>query len=447
MFPVATCNANCFLCDLGEKENQSLVRPLRHCIPYLRRIGSVQDPWSAQFGLKARYKAAEGSLSANMDWFKRKNAGAAPPASTPKSASPPPHGSQAEASMAGAPAEPTPEQKLQMYEEERKESEAEYVRRLESLAQILFDKSEENEQLVSKLSQQEEDMKVLIDKMVSSEKELETYKENQVEYKRRLEVLTDCLEDLARENMKLAARGAPASRPDDYEEDRMPTLQEVQMGKTKSEVAAESAAKEVPIKPGSRTTTPSTPNSSREGRNSDASSSSHAPAPSATRDRPEPSRLESSASTPGFSNSNTSNSTKEKDNKAAAKDAPSVRRPSAGAGGLVLPSKSKSKPDVRDSTPSKKDEISTHGKSTTPPLHGNNSSSSTSRHRRAPSSESDSISTMGNDPKALMVVLKKYKGQADSLRRVRPFCCPPWRSLVTKTCFSCYVVHLDCLFY
>lgn len=374
-----------------------------------------------------------------MDWFKRKQGGAAPPPGAPKSPPPPTDTTQHEESAPTPTVTPTADDRLHSYEEEMKETVAEYTRKLESLAQILFDKSEENDQLVAKLSQQEEDMKVLIDKMVSSEKELETYKDNQGEYKRRLEVLTDCLEDLARENMKLAARGAPASRPDDYEEDRMPTLQEVQMQKTKSEVAAESAAKEVPIKPGMRSNPPasSSPTLVHTSKSKDTSSPS-------TRRRDTSSSgssIESSSSTPDISTSDSS------DNESSSKPKELHARRHASGGGLVLPSKSKSKPDVRDSHSPKREDGNSSTKPTTPPPSSSHSSHKHG-HKRVPSNENDTFANLSNDPKALMTVLKKYKGQADSLRRVRrPSIFLP--SYLPITCFSpfdsqdCYILTLS----
>lgn len=350
-----------------------------------------------------------------MDWFKRKQAANTPPPGAPKSPPPPSDVESTEVAAPVAPTAPTAEEIMQAHEEEMKETVAEYTRKLESLAQILFEKSEENDQLVAKFAQQEDDMKVLIDKMVSSEKELETYKDNQVEYKRRLEVLTDCLEDLARENMKLAARGAPASRPDDYEEDRMPTLREVQIGKTKSEMAAESAAKEVPIKPGMRSTgsgsSPTTNHKpSAENTGSPSSRRRETPAPPAT--------IETSSSAPDVNRS--SNDSPESD-RSKPKDHHVSMRPASG--GLVLPSKSKSKPDVRDAPTGKREDTLAPPKPTTPPPSSSTGSSSHSKHghKRVPSTEIDTFSNMANDPKALMTVLKKYKGQADSLRRVRFF--------------------------
>lgn len=361
-----------------------------------------------------------------MDWFKRKQGGAAPPPGAPKSPPPPTDTTHHEEAPPTTPTTPNAEDRLHAYEEEMKETVAEYTRKLESLAQILFDKSEENDQLVAKLTQQEEDMKVLIDKMVASEKELETYKDNQGEYKRRLEVLTDCLEDLARENMKLAARGAPASRPDDYEEDRMPTLQEVQMGKTKSEINAESAAKEVPIKPGMRGTPPATSSPTLV----HTSKSKDSPSSSRRRDTasPAPSTIESSSFTPDISASDSS------DNEQSSKPKEHHNKRHVLGGGLVLPSKSKSKPDVRDSHSPKREDGNSSTKPTTPPP-TSSSHSHKHGHKRAPSTENDTFANLTNDPKALMTVLKKYKGQADSLRRVRSaFCFLSW--LMPNTCFS-----------
>ena len=360
-----------------------------------------------------------------MDWFKRKQSAQAPPPGAPKSPPSPTDANQHDVSTPSAPAASTAEDKLHAYQEEMKETIAEYTRKLESLAQILFDKSEENDQLVAKLSQQEEDMKVLIDKMVSSEKELETYKENQVEYKRRLEVLTDCLEDLARENMKLAARGAPASRPDDYEEDRMPTLQEVQMQKTKSEIAAETAAKEVPIKPGMRSPAPSSSSSPTLTHTPKSKAITESSSPSTRRrDTSATSSSNASSSSDATESPRTSTETSEAE-KSKPKD-PSPRRP-VSAGGLVLPSKSKSKPDVRDPPSTKREDTLAPPKSSTPPPSTSTATASSSSnhkhgHKRAPSTENDTFSNLSNDPKALMTVLKKYKGQADSLRRVRLVC-------------------------
>lgn len=368
---------------------------------------------------------------AEMDWFKRKNTSSSVPTAPPKSSSPPPNVIAPDASAAGVGAEPTAEQRLLAFEMERKEAEGEYLRRLESLAQVVSEKSEETEQLNEKLHQQEEDMKVLIDKMVAQEKELETYKENQTEYKRRLEVLTDCLEDLARENMKLAAKGAPASMPLDYEEERMPTRQEVQIQKTKSEVAAETAAKSVPTKSGSRNSGPqdtatqyNMPTAKTPKKASEASSDSHALVHTSSSAPTSPTSAHTtSSSTSASTTAMTLDSTNSKDSEINNKDVPNRRYTSSPTGGLVLPSKSKSKSDVRDAktpdvhkahpSPSSSSTTSEMGTST-PSL----SSSTGSKHKRVPSNEND-FSGMASDPKSLMVVLKKYKAQADSLRRVR----------------------------
>jgi hypothetical protein len=357
-----------------------------------------------------------------MDWFKRKN-NSASPATPPSSSSPPPPSvAGADASPAGAPSEPTAEQKLQQFEQEMKETISEYVRKLESLALIVFEKSEENEGLMEKLRVQEEDMKVLLDRILAQEKDLETYKENQTEYKRRLEVLTDCLEDLARENMKLAARGAPASMPEDYEEERMPTRQEVQIQKTKSEVAAETAARSVPTKSGSRSLQPTNPPPlnvvpTRPTNDSPASAPKTLPltssAPASTNTSPSKTSQSPSPADSVVLVHNESKDIEDKPNKES-----SQRRPSSSpAGGLVMPSKSKSKPDIREpgSAPSKSPS-SQNAKSGSSAESNVSSSTSTSKHKRAPSADAD-FSSMSTDPEALMVVLKKYKSQADSLRR------------------------------
>lgn len=376
-----------------------------------------------------------------MDWFKRKNAGngaAAPPVSV----SPPPASvTGADASPAGAPSEPTAEQKLAAFELEMKETISEYVRKLESLALVIFERSEENEQLMEKLRVQEEDMKVLLDRVVSQEKELETYKENQTEYKRRLEVLTDCLEDLARENMKLAARGAPASMPDDYEEERMPTRQEVQIQKTKSEVAAESAARSVPTKAGSRTLPPSTPPPltvvpTRQ--NTDSPSASRKTASPSKVERPPPEEKDETPPESPRSDVSTPEDTKEPEEKQN-KEGKKKRFSASLTGGLVLPSKSKSKPDVRD-TPDSVVQKSPSSSSTKSPVSPDSTSASTSsKHQRSASNGGD-VGNLANDPEALMVVLKKYKSQADTLRRVRtldPPNCP--RFSVTDHYFAIFV--------
>lgn len=365
-----------------------------------------------------------------MDWFKRKTPSGGVVSTPPKSHSPPPNVTVPDASAAGVPAEPTAEQRLHVLEMERKESEGEYLRRLESLAQVVSEKSEESEQLMEKLRQQEEDMKALIDKLVGQEKELETYKENQTEYKRRLEVLTDCLEDLARENMKLAAKGVPASMPEDYEEERMPTRQEVQIQKTKSEVAAETAAKSVPNKTASRnmpTDTHTQYNAAPTKAITETPPPIVKPSP---RTKPESTEthalIHTSSSAPTSPTTTHANEAKEA-HPDANKEISRRNTPSP-TGGLVLPSKSKSKGELRD-TPAIKSLTDSAGTALlkgadTPPISATPpSTSAPSKHKRAPSNEND-FSSMAGDPKALMVVLKKYKAQADSLRRVRFAVCP-----------------------
>jgi hypothetical protein len=297
---------------------------------------------------------------------------------------------------------------------------------LESLALVIFEKSEENESLMEKLRVQEQDMQVLLDKMVAQEKDLETYKENQVEYKRRLEVLTDCLEDLARENMKLAARGAPASMPEDYEEERFPTQQEIHIQKTKSNVAAESAARSGPTKSTSRSLPPSQPppltvaaprpsNDATQTSSASTVASSTTTSSKTAESTPKPTNKPEEV--PPTSTSPTKANTNEKEAATTEKDLPPRRYTASPAGGLVLPSKSKSKPDVRDSNNSRPTDTSPTAKSASISEPAS-SSTSTSKHKRIPSGEND-FTSMAGDPKALMVVLKKYKAQADSLRRVR----------------------------
>lgn len=263
------------------------------------------------------------------------------------------------------------ENALDLFKKENEALMQEYDRKVESLALLVFEKGEENEELLTKLKNYQQNEQKLNNQLKIFENEISTYKENQIEYKRRLEVLTDCLEDLARENMKLASKSTPAKIPDDYEEEHFPTTEQVKTQQTKS-------------------------NFDNEMRNADNKK---------------------------INNDDNNNNNKEKisintnvvdsSNKISLFDDPKLHKIEINktskppSGGLFLPSKPKEKINndiIQEKNPSVDLKV-TNQTTTQKPVEKN-------------STNENEFSDISNDPKSLMVLLKKYKAQSEQLRRV-----------------------------